>query len=70
MQTVPSGGQVFSVTQEHEVVNREAETIQTEFCFAFQLADSFLLQQIYWERPDLAAADSYWKDCFSFCGKL
>lgn len=28
MQMVPSGGQVFSVTQEHEVVNWEAQTIQ------------------------------------------
>lgn len=45
MQIVPSGGQVFSVTQEHEVVNWEAQTIQTEFCFAFELTDSFPLHQ-------------------------
>lgn len=65
MQIVPSGGQVFRVTQEHEVVNQDAEgnsnlPIQTvEFCFTFEMAHFLpLLQQIYWERPDLAEADS------------
>lgn len=67
MHMVPSGGQVFSVTHKHEVVNQEAETIQTEFCFAFELADLSPLQQ---QRPDLAEADSYWMDHFSLGGKL
>lgn len=63
MQTVPSGGQVFSVTPENGAGGEPGgpRLVPTyPDCLALVLSwpiSSPLLQQMDWERPDLAEAD-------------